>query len=87
MMLLIIGFNLTVYKYIQQCYVLIIVIISILIKVLKVKVITFKFINNNPPPNWTNLNFLCLTVMALVSRSYFDDNTFLQLCLHMSYDN
>lgn len=33
MMLLIIGFNLTVYKYIrvQQCYVLIIVIISILI--------------------------------------------------------
>lgn len=31
MMLLIIGFNLTVYKYIQQCYVLIIVIILILI--------------------------------------------------------
>lgn len=31
MMLLIIGFNLTVYKYIQQSYVLIIVIISILI--------------------------------------------------------
>lgn len=50
MMLLIIGFNLTVYKYIQQCYVLIIVIISILINK------GFK-INNPPPPQLNQPQF------------------------------